>query len=485
MNHSSSKCDTDHSGSSGKIRRLKFVSLLAIAAMVFVFLRRPEPPQDIAAQRKASPEAVEPAELLPENSAVPTERSAGGGSTDAAATSVADVHKLSGDLSDTRMPAEPVLSKPDTASLQSDERMVKSEPAASSGQGTDAGTSNSAPVEPAPIPEPDDGASKPLPPLNPLLADELKDATPLNPDSTVYLDRSENRVILRTEVACPNCILEMLLVPERNREHETILRIRSSAWVIHTALLALGLEPGKPVQYSPEFVAPSGPVINIEAVYVGNDGTVQRHPAQEWIRRNIHRYHAAPLAGLPAGLELPYRNLRWDKFNNEVLWYGPMTEEERDDLLSKSDDGDYQNAIQTFYREGKSVAMTAQFVFAGSSFYTDEETGESFYQAEGGHLICTSNFPDALLDVQEQSSADTGSLSYEGWAERIPAEGTPVLLILTPGDTETAADASAASPASSKPSGDKQSGEQSSGKETSAAEPNDADLSDSLRGESL
>jgi hypothetical protein len=75
--------------------------------------------------------------------------------------------------------------------------------------------------------------------------------------------------------------------------------------------------------------------------------------------------------------------------------------------------------------------MTAEFVFAGSSMFRDEETGREYYQAEGGHLICTSNFPDAMLDLREESSASDGAQTYEGWTERLPPEGTPVLLILS------------------------------------------------------
>lgn len=287
---------------------------------------------------------------------------------------------------------------------------------------------------PTPVPDRGPGESErdALEPLPEKLVQEIGTATPLNPESTVLLDKEKRRVILRTEIACTDCILEMLLVPEGNREHETILRIRSKAYVIHTALLALGLEPGKGAQFSPEFVAPTGPEIQLEVVWLNDKEELQREDAREWMRHNIHRYYSAPLPGPPPGLQLPYRNLRWDKFNNEILWYGPMTDAERDDLLTKWKKEEYQNAIEKFHEESKSRPMKASFVFVGSSFYTDETTGEQSYLAEGGHLICTSNFSDALLDIREESSASDGSQAYEGWTERIPPENTPVLLILRP-----------------------------------------------------
>lgn len=284
----------------------------------------------------------------------------------------------------------------------------------------------------APVPEDPSGQKpKPLVELPEALKVELANATVLNPEGTVFLDALKKRVLLRTEVACPNCILEMVLVPEGNREHETILRIRSKAFVIHTALLALGLEPGKPASFSPEFTPPSGPILEIEAVWVNDRGDLQRRPLKEWVRYNTHRYNAAPLSGPPPGVQMPYRNLRWDKFNNEILWYGPMTAEERDDLLGKWTNPDYQKAIRKFFEDGLSRQMTADFVFAGSSMYRDDDTGKEYYQAEGGHLICTSNFPDALMDIREQSSAQDGAQTYEGWTDRIPPEGTPVILVLS------------------------------------------------------
>ncbi|MFM7057803.1 MAG: YdjY domain-containing protein [Planctomycetota bacterium] len=296
----------------------------------------------------------------------------------------------------------------------------------------------SAQQTPKPQPEdPRDAARKPLPPLPPGLQQELRGATALNPEGTVLLDPKKKQVLLRTEVACPDCILEMALVPEGNREHETILRIRAKAFVIHSALLAIGLEPGKPAVFSPEFRPPQGPVVEIQAVWLDASGKRRQRRLQEWVRHNTHRYQAAKLSGPPPGLQLPWKNLRWDRFNSEILWFGPMTDAERDELLRKWKDPDWQKAIRQFHADGQSRPMTAEFVFAGSSMVRDEETGREYYQAEGGHLICTSNFPDAMLDLREESSASDGAQTYEGWTERLPPEGTPVLLLLSAAQEKT------------------------------------------------
>ncbi len=77
-------------------------------------------------------------------------------------------------------------------------------------------------------------------------------------------------------------------------------------------------------------------------------------------------------------------------------------------------------------------AMTHPFVFAGSSFWTDEETGKKYYQAEGGDFICVSNFGTAMLDIPVESSQANAELAFEAFTERIPPLGAPVRLVLKP-----------------------------------------------------
>ena len=73
--------------------------------------------------------------------------------------------------------------------------------------------------------------------------------------------------------------------------------------------------------------------------------------------------------------------------------------------------------------------MTEPWVFAGSSFYKDERTGEKFYMAEGGEVVCLSNFSTAMLDINVESSAVNAGLLFEAFHKKIPPLKTHVRLV--------------------------------------------------------
>lgn len=77
-------------------------------------------------------------------------------------------------------------------------------------------------------------------------------------------------------------------------------------------------------------------------------------------------------------------------------------------------------------------AMQADWVFAGSGFWTDEETGQKYYMAEGGDLICVANFSTATLDVAVKSTQANEGLLYEAFTDHVPALGTPIRLVMKP-----------------------------------------------------
>lgn len=104
-------------------------------------------------------------------------------------------------------------------------------------------------------------------------------------------------------------------------------------------------------------------------------------------------------------------------------------------VLWKDEDGmDRKVRAQQWIRDIHTrKAMTHDWIFAGSSFFKDEETGEDIYRADlTGDFICVSNFATATLDLPIKSSADNVDLLFEPFTERIPAIGTKVRLVLIP-----------------------------------------------------
>jgi hypothetical protein len=75
--------------------------------------------------------------------------------------------------------------------------------------------------------------------------------------------------------------------------------------------------------------------------------------------------------------------------------------------------------------------MKHHWVFAGSGFWQEEEGGDRYYMAEGGELICVSNFSTATMDLPVESPRDNADLLYQAYTDRIPELGTKVRLILS------------------------------------------------------
>jgi hypothetical protein len=211
-----------------------------------------------------------------------------------------------------------------------------------------------------------------------------KGAKRLSPDYDAWIDPKEKAVIVDGQISLREGMLELFACTRNTKEHESIVSANTKAFLVHAALLSLGAEPGRPVQFVPQFRPPSGTEIEVLVRWIDEAGKEQTARAQEWIR----------------------------------------------DI-------------------GTGKAMTHPFVFAGSSFWTDEETGNKYYQAEGGDLICVSNFGTAMLDIPVESSQSNQELAFEAFTERIPPLGAPVRLVLKPkldGQNAGAAKAKAPTP---------------------------------------
>ncbi|MDZ4658822.1 MAG: YdjY domain-containing protein [Bythopirellula sp.] len=135
--------------------------------------------------------------------------------------------------------------------------------------------------------------------------------------------------------------------------------------------------------------------------------------------------HAALLAlgaevGHPASFRPKFRPPAGTEIEIEIRW--------------QDKDGKWQSATgQDLVMDiRKQKPMTYPWVFAGSGFWQDEETGKEFYKAEAGDLICVSNFSTAMLDIPVESSQVNDGLMFEANTEKIPRLGTPVRVVLKP-----------------------------------------------------
>jgi hypothetical protein len=191
--------------------------------------------------------------------------------------------------------------------------------------------------------------------------------TRLSPADDVWVDRLRREVIVGGEIALDRGMIEVFACPRHTKEHEAIVATAASARLVHTALLAIGLEPGRPVSFDPEYAAAQGPTVSVRLRWTDEAGRVHDRPAQDLIRSTRTK---APLE--------------------------------------------------------------ADWVFAGSVFWKDPADGQEYYQADGGDLICVSNFPTATLDLPIESSQANDALMFEVFEDRVPPRGTAVELILSP-----------------------------------------------------
>jgi hypothetical protein len=183
------------------------------------------------------------------------------------------------------------------------------------------------------------------------------------------LPDGRRQVLVSAEVILRRGHLELLLTRKHGKEHEAILAADVDARKVHEALLLTGVEPGKPARFDPEFAPASGPAIEVTLSYT-LDGKEKTVRGQEWIR-----------------------NQQNDK------------------------------------------EMDCGWVFAGSILAPDlfDEKGPKRYLAnDGGDLIAVVNLPSAVIDLTVRSLKNPDDRSFEAWTERVPPEGTPVVVTLTP-----------------------------------------------------
>jgi hypothetical protein len=197
-------------------------------------------------------------------------------------------------------------------------------------------------------------------------ADPHPDLKRLSRTADIWVDGLRKEVVVGGVIALDRGMIEVFACPKHSKEHEAVVAVNAPSRLVHAALLAIGLEPGRPVSFDPEYSAAQGPAVEVIVRWHDENGRLQKRRAQELIRSTT-------------------------------------TKEQ----------------------------LAANWVFAGSAFWKDPADGQEYYQADGGDLICVSNFPTATLDLPLQSSQANDALLFEVFEDRVPARGTAVELVLS------------------------------------------------------
>jgi hypothetical protein len=189
------------------------------------------------------------------------------------------------------------------------------------------------------------------------------------PVRLIQVDRTRRQVVIEASVCLQQGLLEFLLCKQGTKDYESLLATKASPSSLHAALLALGLMPGKPAQWTtppgqePVFVPPQGALLDIALRWVDQKGTPHEAPATDWM--------------LTAGTKKPAPATRW--------------------------------------------------VFVGSDFLED---GQYWADVEG-QFVSVANFASTVIDVPFRSSDKNALLEFVADSRVVPPKATPVQVVIT------------------------------------------------------
>lgn len=210
----------------------------------------------------------------------------------------------------------------------------------------------------------------------------------------LWIDPVAKRVYIDGYVSMRRGALEMFACSIGTKEHESVVALFAKSSEVHAALLAIGAESGTTARWDPDFAPPTGQPIEVWVMWrprqASGDGDVtNRDPAKQ-------------------------------------------TPDARANGFVPSDEFKVADARTWVRNMETKEELSERWVFSGSGFWKDPADGVEYYSADGGDMICVSNFSTAMMDVPFASSADAGNQLFEPFAERIPEAGTPVRVVLVP-----------------------------------------------------
>ena len=106
----------------------------------------------------------------------------------------------------------------------------------------------------------------------------------LDATAPLWIDKTRKRVVMVGKVCLREGQLEMFACPEGTKEHESVVSVPIEAFKVHASLLAIGAEPGKPVQFDPEYRPATGTEIDVALYWTDESGKRRSAWAQDWVQ---------------------------------------------------------------------------------------------------------------------------------------------------------------------------------------------------------
>lgn len=101
----------------------------------------------------------------------------------------------------------------------------------------------------------------------------------------IWINETTKQVMVRGLICLTEGPLEMFACPLQTKEHESVIAVEAKSSEIHTCLIALGFEPGSPVQWQPSYRPVEGPSVKIEVKW-SVDGEEKEVDAKTMVRKS-------------------------------------------------------------------------------------------------------------------------------------------------------------------------------------------------------
>jgi hypothetical protein len=106
----------------------------------------------------------------------------------------------------------------------------------------------------------------------------------LSEKEEIWIDNQEKLVIVSGRICLNRGLLEMFACPKGMKEHESVVATYPIAMYVHQALLLVGANPGRTVQWEPEYKPAEGPKVQIECWFYDEKNELVKRNAKEMVK---------------------------------------------------------------------------------------------------------------------------------------------------------------------------------------------------------